>query len=80
MKNKVVIIPILISVLILAFSCKQPDMNVETTIEVPVDVIEVGISSLEEFINTTGTVYPIKEVSLNSEMTGNYRLFSAHPH
>ena len=74
MKNKVVIIPILISVLILAFSCKQPDMNVETTIEVPVDVIEVGISSLEEFINTTGTVYPIKEVSLNSEMTGNYLL------
>ena len=60
--------------LIITHSCKQPDLNVETTIEVPVGVIEAGISSIEEFINTTGTVYPIKEVSLNSEMTGKYRL------
>ena len=30
--------------------------------------------SIEEFINTTGTVYPVKEVSLSSEMSGLYRL------
>ena len=55
-------------------SCKQPDLAVETNIEVPVGVIEAEISSIEEFINTTGTVFPVKEVSLNSEMSGFYRL------
>ncbi|MFC2116312.1 efflux RND transporter periplasmic adaptor subunit [Bacteroidota bacterium] len=74
MKNTKSIFTILISALIITNSCKQPDLNVQTSIEVPVGVIEVGISSLEEFINTTGTVYPIKEVSLNSEMSGKYRL------
>ncbi len=55
-------------------SCKQPDMEVNTTIEVPVRVIEVATSSIEEFVSTTGSVYPMKVVSLNSEMTGLYRL------
>ena len=55
-------------------SCKQPDMEVNTTIEVPVDVIEVTTSSIEEFVSTTGSVYPLKDVSLSSEMTGEYRL------
>jgi membrane fusion protein (multidrug efflux system) len=66
--------PILVPVLLLAVSCKQPDLNVETTIEVPVGVIEAATSSIEEFINTTGTVYPVKEVSLSSEIAGTYRL------
>ncbi|MBL7110482.1 MAG: efflux RND transporter periplasmic adaptor subunit [Bacteroidales bacterium] len=74
MKNSKYFFTILLMALIITHSCKQPDLNVETTIEVPVGVIEAGISSIEEFINTTGTVYPIKEVSLNSEMTGKYRL------
>ena len=55
-------------------SCKQPDMEVNTTIEVPVDVIEVSTSSIEEFVSTTGSVYPMKEVSLTSEITGYYKL------
>lgn len=74
MKNTRPIITILITALITANACKQPDLNVETSIEVPVGVIEVGISSLEELINTTGTVYPVKEVSLYSEMAGKYQL------
>ena len=74
MKNRKSLFAILILAVIIAGSCKQPNLNVETTIEVPVDVIEVGTSSLEEFINTTGTVYPVKEVSLFSEMAGKYRL------
>ncbi len=55
-------------------SCNPPDMEVNTTIEVPVGVIEVTTSSIEEFVSTTGSVYPLKEVSLNSEMTGEYSL------
>ncbi len=59
---------------IILASCKQPDMEVNTTIEVPVGVIEVNTSSIEEFISTTGSVYPLKEVSLSSEITGLYTL------
>ena len=74
MKKIKILFTILIAALVTGNSCKQPDLNVETSIEVPVGVIEVDTSSLEEFINTTGTVYPIKEVSLESEMAGKYRL------
>ncbi|MCK4919514.1 MAG: efflux RND transporter periplasmic adaptor subunit [Bacteroidales bacterium] len=74
MKNRKLLITILISAVFAAYSCKQPDMSVNTTIEVPVGVIEVNTSSIEEFINTTGTVFPVKEVSLSSEMAGEYSL------
>jgi len=59
---------------LLLSSCKQPNMEVNTTIEVPVGVIEVSSSSIEEFVSTTGSVYPLKDVSLTSEITGEYRL------
>lgn len=74
MKNRILTVPVFAALLILANSCGQPDMGVETDIEVPVGVIEASISSIEEFINTTGTVYAVKEVSLNSEMAGEYKL------
>ncbi len=45
-------------------------MEVSTTMEVPVGVIEVTTSSIEEFVSTTGTVYPLKEVTLS---LGDYR-------
>lgn len=60
--------------ILLLNSCKQPDMEVSTTVEVPVGVIEAATSSIEEFISTTGTVYPLKEVTLSSEIDGEYRL------
>jgi membrane fusion protein (multidrug efflux system) len=61
-------------VALLLSSCNQPDMQVNTTIEVPVGVIEVSTSSIEEFVSTTGSVYPLKDVSLSSEITGEYSL------
>ena len=60
--------------LMLVSSCKQPDMEVDTTIEVPVGVIEVTTSTIEEFVSTTGSVYPLKEVTMSSEITGEYML------
>jgi len=59
---------------IMLSGCRQPDTSISTTIEVPVSVLEVGTSTIEEFINTTGTVYPMKEVTLSSEMSGKYFL------
>lgn len=61
-------------IILLSFSCKEPDMSVSSNIEVPVGVIEVSKSSIEETINTTGTVYPLKAVNLASEMAGKYML------
>lgn len=58
----------------LVYSCKKPTMEVSSNIEVPVGVIEVSTSSIEEFVNTTGTVYPMEEVILSSEMAGKYQL------
>jgi RND family efflux transporter MFP subunit len=60
--------------LLLMFSCKQPNTQIDTTIEVPVGVIEVSTSTIEEFVSTTGSVYPLKQVTLSSEITGEYRL------
>ncbi len=74
MKNIRIISLAILSAGILLSSCKQPDTSVTTSIEVPVGVMEVNTSSIEEFINTTGTVFPMKEVSLNSEMAGKYIL------
>lgn len=62
------------AVLVFMFSCNRPESEVSSSIEVPVSVMEAGISSIEEMINTTGTVYPMKEVSLSSEMAGEYNL------
>lgn len=49
-------------------------MSVTSDIEVPVGVIEATRASIEETLNTTGTVYPLKAVTLNSEMSGKYKL------
>ncbi|MFH0759164.1 MAG: efflux RND transporter periplasmic adaptor subunit [Bacteroidota bacterium] len=65
---------IAVSAILLLSSCKQQNMEVTTTIEVPVGVIEVGTSSIEEFVSTTGSVYPLKEVTLASEIAGKYHL------
>ena len=74
MKTYQYLFTLILPALALVNSCKQPDLAVSSSIEVPVGVIEAEISSIEEFINTTGTVYPVKEVSMNSEMSGFYRL------
>lgn len=61
-------------ILILFSSCRQPQVEVTTDIEVPVGVTEVSTADIEEFINTTGTVKAMKEETLNSEISGKYRL------
>ena len=38
------------------------------------DVVEVSTSTIEEFVSTTGSVYPLKQVILSSEITGEYVL------
>ena len=63
---------------LLVSSCKQPDMEVSTTVEVPVGVIEVSTASIEEVVSTTGSVYPSKEVTLSSEITRPKQVVLVH--
>ena len=65
---------VIMAVLLALTSCKQPSIEVNTTIEVPVGIMEITRSSIEEFVSTTGTVYPLKEATLVSEITGDYTL------
>ncbi|MDF1547260.1 MAG: efflux RND transporter periplasmic adaptor subunit [Bacteroidales bacterium] len=69
---KKVLILLLISLYIASCTDNEEDLNKD--ISVPVTVSEVKLRSIEKYINTTGTVYPLKEVSLKSEISGKYRL------
>ena len=64
---------LLIGLLIL-MSCGSSDTVTDTEIAVPVTVEEIALKPIEEFQTTTGTVNAIKDASLRSETSGNYRL------
>lgn len=55
-------------------ACDSPNIRVEQDIEVPVEVEELTMKSIEKFVETTGTVEAKMEVLLKSESSGYYRL------
>ena len=55
-------------------SCQNQETNLDTEIAVPVSVMEVKQKSIEQFINTSGTVYATQDVLLKSQMSGDYKL------
>lgn len=55
-------------------SCDDESKDLNRDISVPVSVMELIPGSLEEYISTTGTVNPMKEVTLKSEISGKYKL------
>lgn len=60
---------------IIAFtSCKDKGTDLNKDISVPVSVMEIKLKTIQQFVSTTGTVMPVKTVSLNSEITGKYKL------
>ena len=60
--------------LFLVFACKRQDAGLQSEIEIPVSLQDLKLRSIEEFISTSGTVYPTREASLKSEMSGYYHL------
>lgn len=59
----------------LAFSaCNNQDTNLDADIEIPVSVEDIKLKSIEEFVSTTGTVYPVVDVELKSEIAARYFL------
>jgi len=55
-------------------SCNQNDEDLNKDISIPVTVLEIKPQSIEKYISTTGTVKPLKEVMLKTEIAGNYKL------
>lgn len=65
-----------IATLSVMFSCNNQMQNESTDLATPVTILEVGTSTIREFINTSGTVYSKKEVELTSELVGKYNIMT----
>lgn len=71
MKNKLIY---LLSLLLIFAGCRNQDAGLEADVEIPVSVEDIKLQSIEEFISTTGTVYPVVDVELKSEIAAKYYL------
>ncbi len=58
----------------LLVACNQNQVDLSKDITVPVSVTEIQLSSIEKYIDITGSVKPTKEVQLKADMSGNYFL------
>ena len=67
------LITFIIAVVVLA-SCNNEEKDLNKDISVPVSVMDLSLKSIEKYIETTGTVNPIKEISQKSEIAGKYNL------
>jgi len=65
---------LIIGITLIIFGCSTPDTRIESSVEVPVEVEEVSLNSIEEYVIATGTVYATKEAILTSEIEGYYKL------
>ncbi|MFO7827055.1 MAG: efflux transporter periplasmic adaptor subunit, partial [Bacteroidales bacterium] len=67
------LITLIIAVALLV-SCNNDEKDLNKDISVPVSVTDVKLKSIEKYIEATGTVNPVKEISKRSEMAGKYNL------
>jgi len=59
---------------LLVAGCNNQDAGLEADVEIPVTVEDIKLKSIEEFVSTTGTVYPVVDVELESEIAARYYL------
>lgn len=62
--------------LLALFACSNRPQAESTDLAIPVSVEDVKKQPIEKYINTTGTAKAMQEVTLSSEMAGNYRLLN----
>ncbi len=55
-------------------ACRNQDQNLTADVEIPVSVEELKPRSIEEYVNTTGTVFPRGEIELKSKIPAAYYL------
>ncbi|MEE4116981.1 MAG: efflux RND transporter periplasmic adaptor subunit [Marinilabiliaceae bacterium] len=61
-------------VMLVMAGCRNQDGTLEGDVEIPVSVEDIQLKSIEEFVSTTGTVFPIVDIELKSEISGDYFL------
>ncbi len=71
MKN---VLLLLILSIFLITGCRNQESNLDADVDIPVSVQDILLKSIEEFVSTTGTVYPIVDVELMSEISADYFL------
>jgi membrane fusion protein, multidrug efflux system len=64
-------IPFIVSIFL---SCNQDQEDMNNDVAAPVSVSEILPKSIEKYISASGSVYPVKEVTLKSEISGKYKL------
>ncbi|MBS0012018.1 MAG: efflux RND transporter periplasmic adaptor subunit [Bacteroidales bacterium] len=64
----------LILLSLLFAGCNNQDTALEADVEIPVSVQDIRLQSIEEFVSTTGTVYPVVNTELPAEITARYYL------
>ncbi|MFC2152746.1 efflux RND transporter periplasmic adaptor subunit, partial [Bacteroidota bacterium] len=55
-------------------SCNNEEKDLNKDISVPVSVVDLKLQSIEKYIETTGTVNPVKEIIQRSDIAGKYNL------
>jgi len=73
MKKNIIVFTVLIFVFSVS-GCRNQDQNLSADVEIPVSVEEIKLQTIEEFVNTTGTVIPKGEIELKSRIPGDYFL------
>jgi len=69
------IITLIAAVAFLA-SCNNEEKDLNKDISVPISAMDIKLQSIEKYIEATGTVNPVKEISKRSEIAGNYNLLT----
>lgn len=62
------------ALLAISAGCRNRDQNLNADVEIPVSVRDIKLGSIDEFINTTGTVFPKGDIELKSKITASYFL------
>ncbi|MGC1391748.1 MAG: efflux RND transporter periplasmic adaptor subunit [Bacteroidales bacterium] len=65
---------VIISIAFAAVSCNNKNQNLNADVEIPVSVQDASLKSIEEYVSTSGTAFPIGEILMKSEITANYFL------
>lgn len=68
-------IKLLAILLVIGFTaCNNEEEDLNKDVSVPVSVMNVELKPIEKYISTTGSVSPLKEVSIKSDVAGKYRI------
>jgi len=67
---------VFLAAIVVLSSCNNDERDLNKDISIPVSVLELKPQSIEKYISTTGTVKPLKEVVLKTEIAGTYHLMT----